>query len=136
MASDSKEIFTQLTEALERIDEFEIKITRIEAERRLDCEKHEKAIAERDARIVVLEAENRRLRDIIDKNSGNSSKPSSSDGFKKISNLREKSGRPVGGQKGHKGYKHGIYDKPTEIIEHKGSCPHCGEEVAYGTFLL
>ncbi|MDR0304051.1 MAG: transposase [Chitinispirillales bacterium] len=44
-----------------------------------------------------------RLKSIIDKDSSNSGKPPSSDGFKKIPNNREPSGRKRGGQAGHKG---------------------------------
>jgi len=132
MANESKKIFAQLTDALERIDRLEGIITRTEAERRQEREGYGKALAERDARIAVLEAENRRLRDIIEKNSGNSGKPPSSDGYKKIANSREKSGKPVGGQEGHKGHKPVLYDNPTEVIGHKGPCPHCGGEMVYG----
>ena len=56
-------------------------------------------------RIVQLEAANARkdieiarLKSQIDKDSSNSSKPPSSDGFKKIPNNREKSERKSGGQ--------------------------------------
>jgi hypothetical protein len=45
----------------------------------------------------------KRLLAIINKNSSNSSKPPSTNGFRKIINLREKSQRPSGGQKGHPG---------------------------------
>ncbi|MDR2728529.1 MAG: transposase [Chitinispirillales bacterium] len=44
-----------------------------------------------------------RLKAQINKDSSNSSKPPSADGFKTILNSREKSDRKVGGQKGHKG---------------------------------
>ena len=44
-----------------------------------------------------------RLKSIIDKDSGNSNKPPSGDGFKKIPNNREVSGKKRGGQSGHKG---------------------------------
>jgi len=61
-------------------------------------------------RIEYLETENGRkdteilrLKAQINKDSSNSSKPSGTDGFKKVLNSREKSGKKVGGQKGHKG---------------------------------
>ena len=64
----------------------------------------EKATAPLNERIKHLEAENERknkeimrLKAIIDKDSSNSSKPPSSNGFKKIPNSREKSGKKVGG---------------------------------------
>lgn len=53
-------------------------------------------IAEKDREIL-------RLKSQIAKDFSNSSKPSSSNGFKKVPNNREKSGRKRGGQPGHKG---------------------------------
>ena len=54
-------------------------------------------IAKLEAKITSLEAENALLKARINKDSGNSSKPPSSDGFKKPQNSREKSGRKSGG---------------------------------------
>jgi transposase len=63
-------------------------------------------------RITGLEAR-------LNKNSGNSSKPPSSDGNKKIHNSREKSGRHTGGQWGHEGRTLEKVQNPDEIIEYK-----------------
>lgn len=55
-------------------------------------------------RIDNLEKENTKLKNQLSKNSSNSSKPSSTDGFNKIVHgLRKKSLNPVGGQKNHVG---------------------------------
>lgn len=55
-------------------------------------------------RIDKLEKENTKLKNSFSKNSSNSSKPSSTDGFHKIVHgLRKKSSNPVGGQKNHVG---------------------------------
>jgi transposase-like protein len=54
-------------------------------------------------KIALLEQEILRLKAMLDKNSGNSSKPPSTDGFQKIQNSREKSDKKSGGQPGHKG---------------------------------
>ena len=50
-------------------------------------------------------AEIGRLKAIINKDSSNSSKPSSTNGFKSVPNLRERSGRRQGGQAGHQGHR-------------------------------
>ena len=81
-------------------------------------------------RITSLEKELDQLKEQINKNSQNSSKPPSSDGFQKPSKPKvEPSGRKVGGQKGHHG--HGRKNKPAEnvqrIVECKpDSCDQCG----------
>ena len=60
-----------------------------------------------DLKTVNFEFSNRiaELEARLNKNSSNSSKPPSSDGYKKkIKNNREKNGRPTGGQVGHEGH--------------------------------
>ena len=71
-------------------------------------------------RVEALEAQGR-------KNSGNSSKPPSSDGLaKKTRSLREASGKSPGGQTGHKG-KTLKQAEPTQVITHPlpGRCERC-----------
>ncbi len=76
------------------------------------------------ARIARLEAENqvkdieiKRLKGQINKDSSNSSKPPSSNGFKKIPNNRERSSRKTGGQEGHKGHTLTIPKDLGELVE-------------------
>ena len=72
------------------------------------------------------------LREQLNKNSGNSSKPPSSDGFKKPVNknrsLRKKSGKKPGGQKGHNGSCLTVISEPNHTKDHLHSdctnCPH------------
>lgn len=84
--------------------------------------------------IVKLREENERLRNILSKNSSNSSKPPSSDMNKpKPQSLREKSGKLPGGQNGHQGHTLKQIGNPAEIILHKVeycSCGHSLEGVA------
>jgi len=75
-------------------------------------------------RITKLEEDNsrkdteiQRLKAQINKDSSNSSKPPSSNGFKKVANNREHSGRKTGGQPGHKGHKLTIPENLEELVK-------------------
>jgi len=80
---------------------------------------------ESSIRIAELEAR-------LNKNSSNSSKPPSTDGYKKkIKNNRVKNGRPSGGQEGHEGHtllkvKNPDYRVDARIVDH---CD-CGENLS------
>ncbi|MDR1236269.1 MAG: DUF6444 domain-containing protein, partial [Holosporaceae bacterium] len=67
-------------------------------------------------KIAFLEQENLRLRAMLNKNSGNSSKPPSTDGFRKIQNSREKSVKKSGGQIGHKGHSLKLPKNLDELV--------------------
>lgn len=73
------------------------------------------------ARVKSLESQ-------VNKNSNNSSKPPSSDGFKKkTKSLRTKSGKSPGGQKGHEGNTLELTDNPDEVVIHNvDKCEICG----------
>ncbi len=73
-----------------------------------------------EERIKELEAR-------LNKNSGNSSKPPSTDEFIKPKSSRKKSKKKSGGQKGHKGQTLKMSDNPEEMITHSvKSCKGCG----------
>lgn len=79
---------------------------------------------------AALKQEVADLRRQIDKNSSNSSKPPSSDGFRKppriAGSLRGASGKRSGGQVGHKGDTLRPVDKPDKIERHDAAhCAHC-----------
>ena len=82
------------------------------------------------ARIAELEERVKSLEDQINKNSRNSSKPPSTDTFRKIKGQRKPSGKPVGGQKGHKGYTLEMAEKPDrEIVHQVTKCEFCGRSL-------
>ena len=83
--------------------------------------KENKALSER---VKSLESQ-------VNKNSNNSSKPPSSDGFKKkTKSLRTKSGKKPGGQEGHEGKTLELTENPDEIIVHTvDKCDICGESL-------
>jgi transposase len=74
-----------------------------------------------------LEKRIKLLEDRLSQNSGNSSKPPSSDGLRKqTKSLRNKSSRSVGGSKGHDGTTLRQVAKPDEIVVHSViTCKKC-----------
>ena len=79
---------------------------------------------------AALKEEVADLRRQIDKNSSNSSKPPSSDGFRKPprvpKSLRGASGKKSGGQVGHRGDTLRPVGKPDKIEQHDAAhCAHC-----------
>ena len=87
-------------------------------------------IAAKDVQIAALTA---RIEELTHKkNSGNSSKPPSSERLNKPApkSLRTKSGKSAGGQPGHKGNGMKIDREPDEVIEHRPiqceCCPYAG----------
>lgn len=112
-------------------------MTRKEAEAIYDAGKETvvAVLLKMDARIDVLEKQvldltirldisDKRIRELenqIVKNSRNSSKPPSTDGFKKPApkSLRKKSNRKTGGQLGHKGHSLKMVENPDHTEVHK-----------------
>jgi len=98
----------------------------------------EELIAALRAEIVMLRAEVAELKRRLGQDSVTSSKPPSSDGLKKkpriAGSLREPSGRPSGGQKGHKGDTLRQAAEPDRIVRHEAShCRHCQSRLPAGT---
>jgi len=86
----------------------------------------EQKLAEKDVRIKQLE-------DQISKNSSNSSKPPSTDEFKKKpKSLRKKSGLKPGGQPKHEGSNLKMVDEPDKTILHPvNECTCCGKNLMH-----
>lgn len=82
-----------------------------------------------------LSARIKNLEDQISKNSSNSSKPPSTDGFKrqnKTKSMRKKSGKKPGAQNGHKGSTLKMVDIPDEIVTHElYECPVCNKSLKH-----
>ena len=92
-----------------------------------------KLLAEKDAVIAAQSARIKELEERLGKNSQNSSKPPSSDGYSKprpVSN-REKTGRKAGAQPGHQGHglnmpKPDVIEDVAHLPEECAGCPHFG----------
>lgn len=86
---------------------------------------------------AALRAENADLRARLKKDSSTSSKPPSSDGYRKPSakdrSLREKTGKKPGGQVGHPGATLLQSATPTDTTTHIAcTCGHCGKSLEGG----
>lgn len=70
--------------------------------------------------VELLIARVKELEGMLHKNSSNSSKPPSSDWYKKsIKNRRQKSHKKAGGQSGHDGKTLEMVEHPDHVVEHK-----------------
>jgi transposase len=94
--------------------------------------KLQQQVQELQKTIAAQAAEIQQLRDQLAKNSRNSGKPPSSDGLKKprTRNLRKKTGRRSGGQKGHKGQTLEMVEQPHHVQTHQAvRCPDCATDL-------
>ena len=111
----------EVKELTSRIDRITANIeAKIEAAVAKATEPLHTAVVEKECQIKKANDEIERLKSVINKNSGNSSKPPRSDGFKKpVTNSREPSGKKPGGQPGRVGR---YLQKPEnwEELESKG----------------
>ena len=92
-----------------------------------------RALLMMDSRIRALEQRVQSLENRLARNSRNSSKPPSSDGFRKPApkSLRKKGKRKSGGQPGHTGHTLKMADRPDDTqVHHVTECEHCGRSLA------
>jgi transposase len=87
----------------------------------------ESLVAQMREQITALLAEIQELRGQLAKDSHNSHKPPTSDGLqRRPRSLRQKSGRPSGGQLGHRGETLPLVATPHEVVTHHPTqWPHC-----------
>ena len=107
MASNyQKDMLRQIQELVSKCDGLSHEIKKIKMEHAEEVKLLNKKIELLEHENSLLKEENDRLKKIINNDSNNSSNPPSSDikPNKKIPNNREKSGKKVGGQQGHKPY--------------------------------
>ncbi|TDW16723.1 transposase IS66 family protein [Breznakia blatticola] len=100
--------------------EVEDELAEIRKERQEDYEEMEK-----------IRKENRRLNNKFKLNSTNSSIPSSQQGFREVKNSRVKTGRKVGGQKGHAGHFSKLSKEVDTIIEKRVKKIPTGAKAVY-----
>lgn len=123
-----KDMLRQIQELVNKCDGLSHKMEKMEIQHQEEVKMLREEIRKKDEKIALLETEVDRLKKIINNDSNNSSNPPSSDikPNKKIPNNREKSGKKVGGQTGHKPYilakkdveeniKNGTFEHKIEI---------------------
>lgn len=104
------ELIEKVNSLTTRLSETEKKLSRTETEN-----------GELKARIIELEAR-------LNSNSGNSSKPPSSDGYKKKPAFPRNTKGKQGGQQGHKGKTLRQVDHPDKTVKHKPGPCDCGHK--------
>ena len=85
-------------------------------------------IAAQTQLIAQLNQTIQELKEQLNRNSQNSSKPPSSDGFKKPApkSLRKPSGKKAGGQNGHTGTHLAVITEPDDTVKHMpDACEGC-----------
>jgi transposase len=114
LREENRELRAENTRLRKRIEELETTIEdRIE---KAVKEAVKQAVEPLYAIITEKDKEILRLKSQINKDSSNSSKPPSSNGFKNIPNNREKSDKKQGGQVGHKGFRLNVPKDLKELV--------------------
>lgn len=122
-----KWLFEHKCEYRKRVEELEALVSELKdtiAQREIETARQNAIFQER-----ISELEAKLAKYEHPKDSTNSSIPPSQDPHRRKYPKREKSDRPAGGQKGHKGNYHAWEEHPDEIIPlHPLACQHCGSE--------
>jgi regulator of replication initiation timing/transposase len=130
-ANYGRGLFKQLQDTIEQVEKLTAEIREIKLAHQMEIANLKAENESLRKENTALRAENQKLKAIINKDSSNASKPPSSDGFKKICNSREKTGRRPGGQTGHSGNVMVLFANPENIVNHKRERCACGGTVVY-----
>ncbi len=119
--------------SLVRISELEAIVARQEAiikEQARTIERQAAIIEAQALQIKKLEARVEELERMLNLNSANSSKPPSTDAWRKPMSLRKKGVKNSGGQAGHEGFTLNQVVNPTDTIHHRCDvCEKCGKSL-------
>lgn len=126
--TDQTRLIEMLTAQNERLHKMLVLQGKQLSEQAKQLAEQSKLLTEQSARIEALLEKVEELSD-KKKDSHNSSKPPSSDGYNRKpapKSLKKKSGRSVGGQKGHKGSSLKIEREPDRTVQHlPEGCQNC-----------
>ena len=131
--------YKEFTALSRQVELLFARVTALEAENtelRVRCAKLEKEnaglVAENEilhSKVNELETENARLREQVNKNSKNSHKPPSSDGYRKAVALPKPTSGIRGGQPGHEGSTLTMVANPDFVVVHHAvGCSCCGRK--------
>jgi transposase len=132
--AENQTLRTDLTKALERLEQATVRIKQLEEQVAQQQGLHT-TLAQALERLEQAQARIKQLEGQAGKDSHNSSKPPSTDGFKqpgrKTVSLREKSGKKSGGQPGHRGNTLRMVEQPDHTVlltPHR--CEHCQQDLS------
>lgn len=117
--------FRNIQELLDRFDSMSKRIDDLENENK-----------ELRKELTELKIENAELRSLLNKNSTNSNKPPSSDGYKKKPAFAKNKSNKQGGQKDHKGRTLHQIEHPDKVLECPPENCTCGHEFEKDEFIL